>query len=117
MVARLDRAHAAPGWSAPGREPGRRGVVWLPRGPADGRRHGVVAHRHGGRARKPARRPVGSAGEGTDLVAHLAGFAVGALLGASVALPRFQRLLDRVPQWLTGAAALASLGIAWSCAL
>jgi len=32
-------------------------------------------------------------------------------------LPRFQGLLDRVPQWLTGAAALASLGIAWSCAL
>ena len=59
----------------------------------------------------------GSAGEGTDLVAHLAGFAVGALLGATVALPRFQGLLDRVPQWLTGAAALASLGIAWSCAL
>ena len=59
----------------------------------------------------------GSAGEGTDLVAHVAGFAVGALLGATVALPRFQRLLDRVPQWLTGAAALASLAIAWSCAL
>jgi membrane associated rhomboid family serine protease len=59
----------------------------------------------------------GSAGEGTDLVAHLAGFAVGALLGATVALPRFQGLLDRVPQWLTGTAALASLAIAWSCAL
>lgn len=59
----------------------------------------------------------GSAGEGTDLVAHLAGFAVGALLGATAALPRFQGLLDRVPQWLTGAAALASLAIAWSWAL
>src|SRR5580700_2227881 len=59
----------------------------------------------------------GSAGEGTDLVAHVAGFAVGALLGATVALPRFQGLLDRVPQWLSGAAALASLAIAWSCAL
>src|ERR1700730_4643406 len=59
----------------------------------------------------------GSAGEGTDLVAHVAGFAVGALLGATVALPRFQGLLERVPQWLTGAAALASLAIAWSCAL
>src|SRR6266853_87150 len=62
MVARLDRAHAAPGWSAPGCEPGRRRVVRLPRGPADGRRYGVVAHRHGGRAREPAGRPVGSAG-------------------------------------------------------
>ena len=42
---------------------------------------------------------------------------VSAVLGASVALPRIQALLDRVPQWLTGAAALASLAIAWSCAL
>jgi len=59
----------------------------------------------------------GSAGEGTDLVAHLAGFAVGSLLGATAAVPRFQLQLDRVPQWLSGAAALASLAIAWSCAL
>ena len=59
----------------------------------------------------------GSAGEGTDLVAHVAGFAVGSLLGATAALPRLQVLLDRVPQWLTGAAALASLTVAWSCAL
>jgi membrane associated rhomboid family serine protease len=29
----------------------------------------------------------GSAGEGTDVIAHLAGFAVGAVLGATVALP------------------------------
>ena len=59
----------------------------------------------------------GSAGEGTDLVAHLAGFAVGSLLGATAAVPRLQLQLDRVPQWLSGAAALASLAIAWSCAL
>ena len=59
----------------------------------------------------------GSAGEGTDLVAHLAGFVVGSLLGATAAVPRFQFQLDRVPQWLSGAAALASLAIAWSCAL
>jgi membrane associated rhomboid family serine protease len=61
----------------------------------------------------------GAGGEGTDVdvVAHLAGFAVGALLGATAALPRWQRLLQRVPQWLSGAAALASLAIAWSCAL
>jgi len=32
-------------------------------------------------------------------------------------LPRPQRVLQRVPQWLTGAAALASLVIAWVCAL
>jgi len=59
----------------------------------------------------------GSAGEGTDVVAHLGGFAMGALLGAAAAVPRAQWLLNRVPQWLTGATALASLAIAWGCAL
>jgi membrane associated rhomboid family serine protease len=59
----------------------------------------------------------GSAGEGTDLVAHLGGFAVGALLGATAALPRVQPLLQRLPQWLAGAAALGSIAIAWICAL
>jgi membrane associated rhomboid family serine protease len=63
----------------------------------------------------------GSGGEGSDVdvdvVAHLGGFAAGALLGAAAALPRLQQRLRRVPQWLTGAAALASLAIAWSCAL
>lgn len=59
----------------------------------------------------------GSAGEQTDLVAHLGGFAVGALLGAGAALPRIERWLQRAPQSLLGAAALASLLIAWTCAL
>jgi len=59
----------------------------------------------------------GSAGEGTDLVAHVSGFAVGALLGATAALPRMQGLLRRVPRWAAGLAALASLGVAWWCAL
>jgi rhomboid protease GluP len=59
----------------------------------------------------------GSAGEGTDVVAHLGGFVVGAILGASAALPRCQRLLARVPQALSGALALASLALAWGCAL
>jgi rhomboid protease GluP len=59
----------------------------------------------------------GSAGEGTDVVAHLAGFAVGALLGAGAVLPRVRTLLERVPQGLSGAAALASIAIAWGCAL
>ena len=59
----------------------------------------------------------GSAGEGTDLIAHVAGFGVGALLGATVALPRTQAWLRRVPQWLSGAVALASLALAWWCAL
>jgi membrane associated rhomboid family serine protease len=61
----------------------------------------------------------GSGGEGTDVdvVAHVAGFAVGALLGATAALPRSRRVLQQVPQWLSGAAALASIAIAWGCAL
>ena len=59
----------------------------------------------------------GSSGEGTDVIAHLGGFAVGALLGASVALPALQGALRRLPQWLPGLAALASLALAWGCAL
>lgn len=59
----------------------------------------------------------GSAGEGTDVVAHAAGFVVGAVLGATAALPRSRLLLDRVPQLLSGAAALGSIAIAWGCAL
>jgi membrane associated rhomboid family serine protease len=59
----------------------------------------------------------GSAGEGTDVVAHLGGFVVGALLGATAALPRSQRWLARVPQWASGTAALASIAVAWACAL
>jgi rhomboid protease GluP len=61
----------------------------------------------------------GTGGEGTDVdvVAHLGGFAVGALLGATAALPRCQRLLQQLPQSLLGAAAIASVAIAWVCAL
>jgi rhomboid protease GluP len=59
----------------------------------------------------------GSAGEGTDLVAHVGGFVVGVLLGASAAVPRVQRALDRVPQSLSGALALGSLLLAWAVAL
>jgi membrane associated rhomboid family serine protease len=58
-------------------------------------------------------------GEGTDVdvVAHLGGFAVGALLGATAALRRCQRILQQLPQSLLGAAAIASVAIAWGCAL
>jgi membrane associated rhomboid family serine protease len=59
----------------------------------------------------------GTAGEGTDIVAHVLGFAFGCVLGAAAALPRVQTVLDRVPQWLAGVAAVAQLGIAWSCAI
>jgi len=59
----------------------------------------------------------GTAGEGTDVTAHLAGFSVGALLGVAVALPRMQLLLHRLPQWLYGALALGALAVSWALAL
>ena len=59
----------------------------------------------------------GSAGEGTDIVAHALGFLTGAFLGVLVAMPAIARALRRVPQWLAGSAALGSIGLAWACAL
>lgn len=59
----------------------------------------------------------GSAGERTDLIAHLAGFAIGALIGALAAGPLARRLLGRVPQSLAGLFALGSIIIAWGFAL
>jgi membrane associated rhomboid family serine protease len=59
----------------------------------------------------------GSAGEGTDLVAHALGFCCGGLLGAAVAVPAIAVVFERLPQWLSGAAALGSLVLAWWCAL
>jgi rhomboid protease GluP len=53
----------------------------------------------------------------TDIVAHAGGFLIGVLLGAIVAQPRTQRVFNRIPQWLSGLAALASIVIAWGCAL
>jgi hypothetical protein len=52
-----------------------------------------------------------------DIVAHAAGFVVGCILGALAARPALHAALDRVPQWLSGTAALASIIAAWSCAL
>jgi hypothetical protein len=59
----------------------------------------------------------GSGSENIDLFGHVAGFIVGIVLGALAALPACRRLLDRVPQWFAGAAALASIVIAWAFAL
>jgi membrane associated rhomboid family serine protease len=60
---------------------------------------------------------MGSEGEHTDVVAHVAGFVVGTVTGALVAIPRVHKLLMSVPQWATGAAALAIVAIAWTFAL
>ncbi len=59
----------------------------------------------------------GSAGEGTDLVAHALGFVVGCLLGATIATRGVEALLNRVPQWLSGLVAVAMLSLAWAYAL
>ena len=59
----------------------------------------------------------GSAGEGTDLVAHVAGFLTGVLLGAAAATRALRGLLERIPQWLAGGVALASIAVAWAWAL
>jgi membrane associated rhomboid family serine protease len=59
----------------------------------------------------------GTGSENIDLFGHVAGFVVGILLGATAALPWWRRLLDRVPQWVAGGAALASMAIAWTFAL
>jgi rhomboid protease GluP len=59
----------------------------------------------------------GTAGEGTDIVAHVLGFAFGCVLGVAAALPRVRALLERMPQWVAGVGALAQLAIAWSCAI
>jgi len=55
--------------------------------------------------------------ETVDVVAHVAGFLVGGALGALVALEPVERAFNRVPQWLSGLAALAALGVAWTYAL
>jgi membrane associated rhomboid family serine protease len=59
----------------------------------------------------------GSGSENIDLFGHVAGFIVGIVFGALAALPSCRRLLDRVPQWVAGGAALASIVIAWAFAL
>lgn len=53
----------------------------------------------------------------TDVVAHVAGFVAGVGVGVVAAMGKTQQLLRRVPQWASGAAALAILAIAWSFAL
>jgi rhomboid protease GluP len=59
----------------------------------------------------------GSAGEGTDLVAHAIGFAIGLVLGVVIATRTVDLALNRAPQWLTGLAALGSVLAAWAWAL
>ena len=60
---------------------------------------------------------LGTAGKETDIMAHLLGFGIGVLLGATAALPVVGRRLHDVRQWPAGLAALAIMAAAWSLAL
>jgi len=57
------------------------------------------------------------AAENIDIVGHVSGFVTGVLLGATAALPWCRRVIERVPQWLPGGLAIASMVIAWAYAL
>jgi rhomboid protease GluP len=54
---------------------------------------------------------------GTDLIAHVFGFVIGAALGILVATPRLATMLARAPQWVSGALTIALLAASWSLAL
>lgn len=60
---------------------------------------------------------LGTAGEGTDIVAHAMGFMVGCLFGAIAGFAAVARVLNQMPQWLAGMGALVSLAVAWGYAL
>jgi len=57
----------------------------------------------------------GAGGERTDVLAHLTGFAMGALAGIAHAVLRVPR--GPLAQWISGALALAALVLAWASAL
>ena len=60
---------------------------------------------------------LGTAGEHTDIMAHLLGFGIGVLLGSAAALPAVRRRLHDLPQWPAGLAALGLMAAAWALAL
>lgn len=60
---------------------------------------------------------LGTAGEHTDIMAHLLGFGIGVLLGVVAALPAASRRLHDFPQWPAGLAAMAIMAGAWGLAL
>jgi hypothetical protein len=60
---------------------------------------------------------LGTAGEGTNLVAHALGFVMGGAAGAVVSQPRAASRLRVIPQWAAGLIALATVLGAWRMAL
>ena len=62
-------------------------------------------------------RPEVIAASTTDIVAHVSGFLVGAVLGAVAALGVVRKKLSKLPQWATGLGAIAIVAVAWAFAL
>ena len=57
----------------------------------------------------------GAGGENTDVVAHVAGFATGAVAGIAHARWRLPR--GPFAQWTSGVAAIIAIAVAWACAI
>jgi rhomboid protease GluP len=60
---------------------------------------------------------MGSQGEHTDVVAHVAGFVAGVVIGAVVGIERVRGVVSRVPQWIAGVVTVALISVAWILAL
>lgn len=60
---------------------------------------------------------LGTAGKETDVMAHVLGFAIGVLLGATAALSAVSRRLHDLRQWPAALAAAAIMAAAWALAL
>jgi membrane associated rhomboid family serine protease len=52
-----------------------------------------------------------------DIVGHLGGFVMGAILGVVAALPAVKQRLARVSQWISGGVAVALVALSWALAL
>jgi membrane associated rhomboid family serine protease len=59
----------------------------------------------------------GSGDQSVDVAAHALGFVVGLLVGAGVSVRAVARVLDRVPQWVSGLLALVPIVVSWVRAL
>ena len=60
---------------------------------------------------------LGTAGKHTDVMAHLLGFGIGLLLGATAAFPPISRRVHDLRQWPAGLMAMAIMAVAWVLAL
>lgn len=60
---------------------------------------------------------LGTSGEDTNIMAHVLGFACGAVAGLAIARTRVEQALARMPQWVGGAIAISMVVVAWGVAL